>query len=455
MSSTIGLIGLGVMGHSLAINFKNNQEQLILYDKDIEKTKAIAKKLGFEYETSLKALVHKLPSPKIIILMVPAGNPIDTIIEALKPYLDAQDIIIDCGNSHYKDTERRQQALLKERIHLLSCGMSGGEKGALEGPSLMVSGNLESYHVVKDYLLKIAAKNDDGTVCCDYVGSGGAGHFVKMVHNAIEYAEMQLIADIYSYYKYCNMNNKQISETFEMLNNSMVGSYLFEISKSIINYKEASYYLLDKIDDVAKQKGTGKWSIITACEYNVSIPSLSAAVDARFTSELKDLRHSVSTPKKNTSNHTVFALNNMIDAILFYRLSINAQGLDLIKKVSQEKEYNINLKRLTNIWRNGCIIKSHLMDQFSKMEDIDQCDSIIKTTYFSKVLKDNLDISTEFAKALIDLNLYTPVISNSLQHVLGMNTKTLSTNLIQAQRDYFGAHGFRRNDISGVFTNRW
>lgn len=453
----VGLYGLGVMGKALALNLHRNNVKLSVFDRDPKVTLEFAKEKKEVFGAQdVESFVNKIQRPRKIILMITAGKAIDDVLKQLVKYLDNGDIIIDCGNSFYLDTQRRQENLKKQNILFLGCGVSGGEQGALLGPSLMPSGDYEAYQEVEPLLTLIAAKNDDGTVCCDYIGVQGSGHFVKMVHNGIEYAEMQLIAELYALWSQF-YGNEAIAKMFDKLNNTNLQSYLIEITRDILRYKENDEYLIDKISDVAQQKGTGKWTAQVAMQHGIAIPSLLSAVETRFLSQLKLLRCQLSKrkKKKNEKNHDKLSFQTIVKGMLFFRLSLNGQGLDLIEKISRENGYQINLSKLTAVWQNGCIIKSTLIKDISKlMKTHDNQSFFLQPDIFSQIM-DTKDCAKDILKFILDNDLYAPVMVSSFQYIMGVTDNPLMTNLIQAQRDYFGAHTYQRNDRDGIYHTEW
>ena len=454
----IGVYGLGVMGKALATNLLNKGFRVGIYDRFPEVVAKVTNEVeGFHGFDSLEEFVSHLEKPRKIIVMVTAGKPVDEVISQLTPYLEEKDIIIDCGNSYYIDTESRQEQL-KDTIYFIGCGVSGGEEGALKGPSIMPSGSLEAYTSVEPFLKAIAAKNEDGTCCCDYVGNHGAGHFVKMVHNGIEYAEMQLIAEFYSLLKEEGYNNLEMSDIFAQLDKTELSSYLLDITKDILKFEEEGEFLIDKISDVAKQKGTGKWTSEVAISNNIAIPSLINAVEVRFLSELADERKQASkiyqvNEQKRISEKLSF--ETLKEAMLYFRLSLNAQGFDLIAKVSNANHYNINLSKLANIWQNGCIIKSELVRKISTILQDNHNTSLLLNEEYAQLLIDTRESAKTVLGKVLGNDIYAPIMNSAYQHVLGYTSEQLPTNLIQGQRDYFGAHTYQRIDKQGDFHTLW
>lgn len=453
--NNIGVFGIGVMGSAIAKNLLSHGYSVSVYNIDNEVTKKFIYSNDKAYGCySLIDFINSLEKPRVILLMITAGNPVDQVIEELIPLLSKGDIIIDGGNSYYLDTERRQNELEKEGIYFIGCGVSGGEYGAEHGPCLMPSGNEEAYNYVSKMLCDIAAKTITGDPCCEYIGEGGSGHFVKMVHNSIEYAEMQLIADLYNIYRSKDNSDTEIISTFENINKGILESYLLEITINILKKSLIENDLLHKISDVARQKGTGKWAAEVSLEYNVPIPSLLAAVETRFISELKDdrinLSKSISHEKVCLENYEI----NIRNALIASRLSVNSQGFYLISVVSKKKQYRINLWKIAKIWQKGCIISSNLLDLISDVYK--QYDGIlIGDSKISEMIKESDPDLRKLCAYTINADLYTPIINSSFSYLNALTTPRLSTYVIQAQRDYFGAHQYERIDIPGKFHTNW
>lgn len=461
MKNNIGLYGLGVMGQSLARNIASRGYKISVFNIDITTTQEVQGKypeLDGYYD--IKAFVNSLEKPRKIILMVTAGSVVDEVVNTLIPLLDKGDIIIDCGNSFYKDTERRQEYLKEVGFHFIGCGVSGGEKGALHGPSIMPSGDYEAYTQIQEIFESIAAKNDDGSSCCTYIGKGGAGHFVKMVHNGIEYADMQLIAEYYGMFKKLYKQNKTlICKAFEDLCEDELDSYLLHITCDIMKYKEEDTYLLDYISDVAKQKGTGKWTAQVALDYGVPIPSLLEAVQARFLSSMKEERVIASTyyEQQICVNENEKELYQALKkTMLLAKISIYAQGFSFIKTISDACNYDIDYKGLAVIWQNGCIIKSEFLKCIYEAynREANLMNLLVSDVLYNRVLNDwkSYQIALNFA---VESGIYTPVLTSAYQYINGYTCPYLETNLVQAQRDCFGAHTYRRIDKEGVFHTEW
>lgn len=456
MSNEVGLIGLGVMGQSLAANMANKGFQVAVYNRNIEKTNEFVKTYpSIKGYDDIPAFLSSLKLPRIVILMVTAGEVVDTVSEALYPYLDKGDIIVDCGNSFYQDSEKRMAYWKEKGIHFIGSGVSGGEKGALLGPSIMPSGAKEAYDHLEPIFTRIAAQNDDNTPCCTYVGKGGSGHFVKMVHNGIEYADMQLISEVYSVLKILYQDdNEKIQALFEKLNQGKLNSYLLEITSNIFKVKEDKEYLIDKISDVAAQKGTGKWTAQVSLDCGVPIPSMIEAVEARFLSTMNERGHKSMNEKPIQFSEEIES--SIEKAFYLAKISIYAQGFSLMKKVSEDNSYDIDFKNLANIWKNGCIIKSAFLDEIMNVFQQDSNNSnLLLSEVFTKDIEEGLPLLQNIVSECISQGMYVPVLSSSLNYIQGLFTKRLSTNLVQAQRDYFGAHTYERVDKEGSFHTIW
>lgn len=455
MNNEVGLIGLGVMGQSLAANMANKGFQVAVYNRNKEKTDTFVKThpsiKGYD---DIQSFLLSLKLPRKIILMVTAGDVVDTVSESLYPYLDMGDIIVDCGNSFYKDSEKRMTYWKEKGIHFIGSGVSGGEKGALLGPSIMPSGEKKAYDYLEPIFTRIAAQNDDNTPCCTYVGKGGSGHFVKMVHNGIEYADMQLISEVYAILKVIYKDdNEKIQALFEKLNHGKLNSYLLEITSNIFKVKEDKEYLIDKISDVAAQKGTGKWTAQVSLDCSVPIPSMIEAVEARFLSSMKERGQQA---KKQTIQFSNEIESSIEKAFYLAKISIYAQGFSLMKKVSEDNAYDIDFKNLANIWKNGCIIKSAFLDEIMSVFQQDPNNrNLLLSNVFTKDIEEGLPLLQKMVGECISQGMYVPVMSSALNYIQGLFTKRLSTNLVQAQRDYFGAHTYERIDKEGIFHTIW
>ncbi|MBN2439706.1 MAG: NADP-dependent phosphogluconate dehydrogenase [Spirochaetales bacterium] len=467
MKTDIGLIGLAVMGENLALNIESRGYSVSVHNRSPEKTdnfkeqKAHDKRFVFAY--SPEEFVKSLSSPRKIILMVKAGPPVDQFIDTLVPLLDKGDVIIDGGNSLYTDTERRAEALKAKGLHYLGVGVSGGEEGARFGPSLMPGGTKEGYDNVSEILEKIAADSDSGK-CVTYVGPGGAGHFVKMVHNGIEYGDMQLIAETYDIMKNSlKLKNQEMAEIFEEWNNGILSSYLIEITYKILKKKdpENNKFILDVIVDKAGQKGTGIWTVATSLEYGIPVPTISAAVIARgmsFRNEFREIGSSllgeqpVDTIKEDKSR-VITMLHN---ALYTAKVISYSQGFDLISTISALKGWNINKTEVARIWKGGCIIRARflneIMDVYSNETGIEH---LLFSKKFSKKVKNYEADLKSIVLAGTSCNLPLFAYSSALNYLSALRRKRLPQNLTQAQRDFFGAHTYERTDKPGIFHTEW
>lgn len=459
--NNIGVYGLGVMGQSLARNIMQHGFSVAVYNIETEITKQFTQKYPtFDGYASVKDFVNSLEKPRKIILMVTAGRVVDSVIASLKPLLAKGDILIDCGNSYYEDTQRRMQSLQQDGLYLIGSGVSGGEKGALHGPSIMPSGEYRAYCEIADIFTAIAAKNEDGTACCTYIGKEGSGHFVKMVHNGIEYADMQLLAELYAILKRLYPKDRAaVQKAFHQLNQHNLASYLLDITEDILQKKEQEEWLLDKVLDVAKQKGTGKWTACVSLGYGVPVPSLIEAVEARFLSSMKAQRLQAEqcyagTQDEETSNEQLAA--DLYKAVLLAKTSIYAQGFSLIAAVNAQCGYHIDTKQLAVIWQNGCIIKSEFLKDIYQAYDKDaNLTNLLVSDQFTEYVKQGREDLQRIISFALQKGLYIPVLCSAMNYVNGYTTASLETNLIQAQRDCFGAHTYERVDQAGVFHSDW
>jgi len=466
MKNYVGLIGLAVMGQNLALNIARKGYSISVYNRTPDRTKEFVEKRVKEEKIypyyDLKSFVESLEKPRKIILMVKAGQPVDDMINELLPYLEPGDLIIDGGNSYFKDTSRRIRELKEKGILYLGMGVSGGEYGALHGPSLMPGGTKEAYKLVEEMLLKIAAKTEDGP-CCTYVGDDSAGHFVKMVHNGIEYAIMQLIAEVYDVMrKVLNMTSEEIGDVFQTWNNGELNSFLMEISYKIMRRKdeETGKPLVEVILDKAEQKGTGKWTSQTALDLGIPTPTLNMAVEARIISHFKDLRVNLSktlpVPKENLSLNREEVIRDLEKALLFGVFISFSQGLWLIDEASKTLNYNIDLSEVLRIWKGGCIIRAKLLNFLREIiKENPQNANLLASEKAVNFLKDKI----ESAKRISNLGKLTGTpllcLNSALDYYFALATENLPANLIQAQRDFFGAHTYERIDKEGIFHTEW
>lgn len=461
-----GMIGLGVMGRNLLYNIAENGFSIAGFDLDTEKVRELHEGATPEMQLkgigSLEDFVAALETPRKIILMVPAGKPVDAVLENITPLLSEGDIVIDAGNSYFRDTERRIADLAAKNLHFMGMGVSGGEKGARKGPSIMPGGDLEAFNLLKPMLESIAAKVD-GEACTAYMGKSSAGNYVKMVHNGIEYAIMQLISEAYDLLKKgAGLNNDQLYEVFRDWNNGEMNSFLIEITRDIFQQKDdlADGYLVDHILDKAGAKGTGKWTSEQAMEIGVSIPTIDIAVTSRILSAYKDERIKASqlyTEKEIIApEDKELFIKEVGDALYLATLISYAQGLALLVKASEEYRFDIPLKDVVKIWRGGCIIRSLLLEKFySAYTKNNSLSNILLDEEISGIVKSKIKALRNTASYAVS----NGISSLGLQTVLGYfdayTTESLPVNLIQAQRDYFGAHTYQRTDREGIFHTSW
>ncbi|MBS9525400.1 NADP-dependent phosphogluconate dehydrogenase [Litoribacter alkaliphilus] len=451
-----GIIGMGVMGRNLALNLAEKGETVCVYNRHVVGSEeGIAQRLAdenpdlpFKAFDDLKSFVHTLEAPRVILLMIPAGNAVDMQIEQLKPLLSKGDVIVDGGNSFFKDSERRASELKADGFHFLPMGISGGEEGARKGPSLMPGGTAEGYNLLKTYLEKIAAVDKKGKACITHVGTGGAGHFVKMVHNSIEYAEMQLLAEIYSIMRHgWGLEPEKIAAILEDWAGYGLNSYLLEITVSILKKKENEEFLLDKILDQAEQKGTGGWSVSVALENGVPYGPLAEAVMARNISARKTSREDLAK-KIAFKPDPAFVFDEkpeiLRNAFAMVSLINHAVGFDLIKTVSDKQDWGINLSETARIWTNGCIIRSALMEDL--VDVFKDHDNLLAAKQSLELFgKSQRDLAFVVNQAM-ESGHAVPVMSSALNYYLSAITSESAANLIQAQRDFFGAHTYQRKD---------
>ncbi len=455
-----GLVGLGVMGKSLARNLAKNGVKLSLYNrrvpsleenianKFLEQHPELKHALGFE---DLEKFVNSIQHPRKIFLMIKAGIETDVFIDQIKLFLEKGDILIDGGNSHYNDTKRRMDSLYKEGIHFIGTGVSGGEKGALEGPSIMPSGDFEAYNKIAKYLNKIAAKDKNGDSCCTYIGPDGSGHFIKMVHNGIEYAEMQLIAETYAILRYGKgLEPNEISNIFKSWSNGELKSYLLEITSEILLKKEGDQILIDLILDKAGNKGTGNWTTVAGTELGVPVTMITSALFARYSSSIKTDYIGINHHSKVSSVNFDANENEIKEAYQLARILNHQQGFSLIKTASDHFNWNLNLSEIARIWTNGCIIRSVLMENLT--ETLKNNSDIFENKTFIKEMIKSKSSLKNVSKSSLEKELPIPCHLAALDYLNVLNNNFPTANVIQAQRDFFGAHTYQKvDDNSGKF----
>ena len=466
---SFGVIGLAVMGENLALNVERNGFPIAVYNRTRAKTdnfmatRAQGKNVTATY--SIEEFCAALETPRKILIMVQAGKPVDIVIQELKPFLSKGDVIIDGGNSLYTDTDRRTAELEDSGLTFIGMGVSGGEEGALNGPSMMPGGTEAAYDNLEPILTKIAAQVDDGP-CVTYIGKGGAGHYVKMVHNGIEYGDMQLIAEAYDLLKnVAGLDHKQLHEVFTEWNQTdELNSFLIEITADIFRYidPETSKPLVELIVDAAAQKGTGRWTVQSALELGVSIPTIIAAVNARIMSSIKTERTAAAAvltgPEGKFTGDTQTFVNQVRDALYCSKICSYAQGMALLSAASDAYQYELNLSEISRIWKGGCIIRAGFLN---KIKDAFKAEpklaNLLLAPEFRQTILDRQTAWREVISQAAKLGIPVPAFSASLDYFDSYRRANLPQNLTQAQRDYFGAHTYKRVDKpdSESFHTEW
>ena len=457
--SEFGLLGLGVMGKSLCRNLANRGFKISMFNRHVDGIEEhVALNFKNEYDElssalpfdDLRGFVNSIQKPRKIMLMVNAGKTVDIVINDLLPHLSDGDIIIDGGNSNYNKTKERYDYLKSKNIHFIGTGVSGGEEGALKGPSIMPSGDKEAYKKVQPFLETIAAKDDNDLPCCTYIGPEGSGHFVKMVHNGIEYAEMQLLAEVFFILSAAGKNPDEIADILENWKKT-AGSYLMDITVDILRKKEGSDWLVNKILDKAGNKGTGNWTTIATAELGVPSTMIAAALFARYTSFFKEDRVEASkTFRRDKDLNFKISTTDLLNTYQFARIINHYQDLQLIKQASNTYNWDLNLSEIARIWTAGCIIKSELMVEL--VEVLKSSTSILKHDKIINRIKSLKPSTNKVIAECIFSELPVPCLSESVNFFNSYTTANSSANLIQAQRDYFGAHTYQRiDDPAGKF----
>lgn len=452
----IGLIGLAVMGQNLVMNMNDHGFTVAVFNRTTSKVddflEGPAKGSNVIGTHSIEEFVSKLKAPRRVMLMVKAGEVVDKFIDMVAPHLEAGDIIIDGGNSLYTDTERRVKTLAEKGLQFIGSGVSGGEEGARKGPSIMPGGSPDAWPHVKPIFQAISAKVENGEACCDWVGKGGAGHYVKMVHNGIEYGDMQLICEAYQLLKCAGFSNDEIHEIFKKWNTGVLDSYLMEISRDIMGYKEDDgTHLIDKILDTAGQKGTGKWTGINSLELGMPVTLIGEAVFARCLSSQKDQRVRASQvlegPDSTYHGDKQEFVDNIEKALYASKIISYAQGYMLLQEASKEYNWDLNYGAIALMWRGGCIIRSvflgNIKEAFDKNPNLE---NLLLDDFFKNAIHESQGGWRKTVAAAAELGVPTPCFSTSLSFYDGYRSAVLPANLLQAQRDYFGAHTYERLD---------
>lgn len=455
--SDIGLVGLAVMGENLVINMESHGFHVSVYNRTAQKVTRFlngrAKGRNIVGTYSLEELVNSLEKPRKIMLMIKAGQAVDDMIEALLPLLESGDIIIDGGNSHFPDTMRRTKYVESRGMLYIGTGVSGGEEGALHGPSMMPGGSFAAWKHVKPIFQAICAKVEDGTPCCDWVGENGAGHFVKMVHNGIEYGDMQLICEAYQLMRDgLEMTADEMHAVFAEWNRGELDSYLIEITRDILAYKdESGQPVVDKILDAAGQKGTGKWTGIAALDEGVPLTLIGEAVFARCLSSMKEERAAASVrlsgPAASINCDRKSFIRDIKDALYASKIVSYAQGYTLMRSAAKTYGWDLDYGKIALMWRGGCIIRSVFLGKIKEAFDSDPAlSNLLLDSYFSSAVKSAQDGWRRVCAAAAMHGIPLPAMSSALGYFDGYRTERLPANLLQAQRDYFGAHTYERID---------
>lgn len=464
----IGVVGMAVMGKNLALNIESRGYSVAIYNRTGSKTEKVVadhpdKNLVPSY--TIEDFVNSLETPRRIILMVKAGAPTDATIKSLLPHLDKGDVLIDGGNTFFQETMRRNEELDNSGINFIGMGVSGGEKGALEGPSLMPGGQKEAYDLVEPILKKIAAKAEDGEACVTYVGPNGAGHYVKMVHNGIEYGDMELIAESYNLMRnLLGLSNDEISDVFNEWKDGELKSYLIDITADILTRKDdlgTGKPIVDVILDHAGNKGTGKWSSQSALELGVPQSLITESVYARYISAMKDERVAASqvlpNPEFDLGDVNKKELVEKIRrALYFSKIMSYAQGFEQLRVASENYDWNLNYGDMAKIWREGCIIRAQFLQKITEAyEKNPELKNLMLDDYFKKIVEEYQNDVRDIAALAIKAGVACPGFSSAITYYDQYRSAHLPANIIQAQRDYFGAHTYERTDREGIYHYEW
>ncbi|MBA8823431.1 6-phosphogluconate dehydrogenase [Saccharopolyspora lacisalsi] len=463
----IGVTGLATMGRNLARNFARRGHRVAVHNRRAERTDNLIEHFSGEGDFvptySLSELVQALERPRRLVIMVKAGPPTDEVVDELAPLLDSGDVLVDAGNAHFEDTRRRQAALAERGLHFVGSGVSGGEEGALEGPSIMPGGSQQAYGELEPFLSGIAA-DVDGTPCVAHIGPDGAGHFVKMVHNGIEYSDMQLIGEAYDLLRHAvGKEPAEIAEIFRRWNTGRLDSYLIEITAEVLAHTDAhtGKPFVDVVLDQAEQKGTGRWTVQGALELGSPVSGIAEAVFARSLSGHADLREaSRGLPGPTGTRLASTDIDGFVDdieqALYASKIVAYAQGFNQIQAGSAEYGWNVDLGSVATIWRGGCIIRAKFLDRIRAAYESDpQLPTLLTDRSFQRALNEAQDPWRRVVSRATSMGIPVPGFSTSLAYYDALRAKRLPAALVQAQRDYFGAHTYRRADIDGVFHTEW
>tara|TARA_B100000945_G_scaffold316281_1_gene316895 strand:- start:124 stop:1542 length:1419 start_codon:yes stop_codon:yes gene_type:complete len=464
-----GLIGLGVMGENLVLNAERNGFSSIVFNRTYSKTEEFLKGRGIgkniDGAKTIQEFVDKLERPRRILMMVKAGPATDAVIDNISEYLEEGDLLIDGGNSQFQDTERRVKKLESKSFGYIGMGVSGGAKGALEGPSMMPGGTKSSYDSIETLLTKMAAKVEDGP-CVAYVGPGGSGHFVKTVHNGIEYGIEQILAEAYDLMKrISDMKCSEMSEVFGLWNKTEeLSSYLVEITEICLRTKDdlSDDDVVEKILDKAGQKGTGLWTVVSALELGISVPTIYASLNARVMSSLKEQRREIEKklPIKVINKFDLGdksnAMKPLFDAVVLSTIASYAQGMDILKEASSVYGYTLNMPSIAQIWKGGCIIRSKLLKRIQEAYKQDpNLKNLIYDSWFNNQISNKIDNLSYVVSSANKAGIPVPCLSSTLDYLNSYRTNRLPQNLVQAMRDCFGSHTYERVDREGNFHTEW
>ncbi|OHT01932.1 6-phosphogluconate dehydrogenase [Tritrichomonas foetus] len=461
MSCDIAVIGLGTMGSNIARNFAHHNVQVAVYNRSYERTEALLK---FKDENvtptkTIEELVGVLKAPRKILLMVTDGA-VDAVVKPILPLLSKGDIIIDGGNSYWKNTERRQKEINPTGVIYVGMGISGGEEGALNGPSMMFGGERSAWEACKPVLLPIAAKSAEGQPCVDYMGSGGAGHFVKMVHNAIEYADMQLIAETYDILtKLFKLDAGKIADIFGSWNKTVLKSYLIQITEAVLNHKEGDVPLVNLILDRAAQKGTGKWAAQDSFDFAIPTPGFCEAVSARVVSFMKEERVAASKVLNKKAISTAddlikITVEDLEKGLYAAKIACYAQGFAMIQAASIQNNYGVDIAACARVWRGGCIIRADFLNDVAARYKADT-KNLMMIDHFAQALESRLEGWRKVVALTALKGIPAPLFASTLAYFDSYSSEVLPANLLQGLRDYFGAHTYERVDKPGNFHTEW
>ncbi|MFR4285784.1 MAG: NADP-dependent phosphogluconate dehydrogenase [Enterococcus italicus] len=463
----IGVVGMAVMGKNLALNIESRGYSVALYNRTVSKTEAVVeehpdKNLKATY--SVEEFVDSIEKPRRIVLMVQAGKGTDATIQSLLPHLDKGDVLIDGGNTFFKDTIRRSEALADSGINFIGTGVSGGEEGALKGPSIMPGGQKEAYELVAPILEQISAKSEDGEPCVTYIGPNGAGHYVKMVHNGIEYGDMQLIAESYDLMKnILGLSVEEMADIFKEWNKGELDSFLIEITADILTRKDdlgTGKPIVDVILDAAGNKGTGKWTSQSALDLGVPLPLITESVFARYISAYKEERVAASAilakPEYSYTEDKAELIEKIREALYFSKIMSYAQGFAQLRKASKEYEWDLPFGEIAKIWRAGCIIRARFLQKITDAYETNaDIENLLVDDYFNDITKKYHQAVRDVVSIAVQAGVPVPTFSSAIAYFDSYRSDRLPANLIQAQRDYFGAHTYERTDREGIFHYSW